>query len=91
MVEVDPATGALGVEAELDGGSISYLSDRDETTHDAPTGWRSPSLNSNDRFMGGPHREDVAISFPFMRSRNRVHAVETDAALRALIPAVNLL
>ena len=45
VVKIDPpATRFLRVKAELDCSRISNLSDRDESTHDTPTGWRRPSL-----------------------------------------------
>lgn len=49
-MEVDPATGLVRVETELDRGSITHLSHRDEPAHDAPTGRRSPSV----KVLGDP-------------------------------------
>jgi hypothetical protein len=48
IVEVDPAIRRVcdGVEAEMDRGSISDLSDRDESANDAGARPRSPSLEA---------------------------------------------
>src|ERR1700730_5719444 len=46
IVEVDPPTGLVGVKAKLDRGSISHLSHRDESTHNARTGRRRPFLKA---------------------------------------------
>jgi hypothetical protein len=48
IVKVDKRPGFVrgDVPAELDRGSISHLSHRDESTHNAPTGRRSPFLKA---------------------------------------------
>jgi hypothetical protein len=46
IVEVDPPAGLVGVKAELDRGSVSHLSHRDESTHNARTGRRRPLLKA---------------------------------------------